>query len=157
MQLKPLYRLHLTFGERWSVSVVGDAGREDQVFHMAQGHAEGTLAGNFRAVDYPRGRTDGTVVTDLRGVLETPEGASILVECHGFGRRHTPDYDQLSGGPRQWVVSVTHLSEAPEYLWLNDSVCVGSGHSPRRSGSGLAKGSEFVLDVAELLWEPLPE
>ncbi len=157
MQLKPLYRLRLTFGERWSVSVVGDSGKEDQVLHMAEGRAEGTLAGRFKGVDYPRRRTDGTVVTDIRGVLETPEGASILLECRGFGRRHTPEYDKLSGGPRQWVVSVTHLSDAPKYLWLNDSVCVGSGHSPRRSGSGPAKAPEFVLDVAELIWEPLPE
>lgn len=74
MRLKPLYRLRLTFSERWSVSVLGDAGKEDQVLTTAEGTAEGELSGRFRATDYPRRRTDGAVLTDLRGVLETADG-----------------------------------------------------------------------------------
>ncbi len=155
MRLKPLYRLRLTFPERWSVSVVGDAGREDQVLTVAEGSAEGDFAGRFRATDYPRRRTDGTVLTDLRGVLDTADGASVLIECHGFGRRHTPDYDRLSGGPRQWLLSVTHLSDASKYRHLNDTICVGVGHSPARSSP--EESHMFVLDVAELVWEPLPD
>ena len=155
MRLKPLYRLRLTFPERWSVSVPGDAGKEDQVLTTAEGTAEGELSGRFRATDYPRRRTDGTVLTDLRGVLETADGASVLVECRGFGRRHTPDYDRLSGGPRQWLLSVTHLSDASRYQWLNDTLCVGVGRSPSKSSPGASH--EFLLDVAELIWEPAPD
>ncbi len=86
MRLKPLYRLRMTFADRWSVGVVGEAGREDQVLTLAEGRAEGDLKGRFRATDYPRRRTDGTVLTNLHGVLETDDGAAVLVECHGFGR-----------------------------------------------------------------------
>ncbi len=157
MRLKPLYRLRMTFAARWSVGVVGDAGREDQVLTLADGRAEGDLKGRFRATDYPRRRTDGTVLTDLRGVLETDDGAAVLVECHGFGRRHTPEYDRLSGGPRQWLLSVTHLSDSPKYQWLNDTVCLGAGNSPRRSAASTGEAPGFVLDVAELVWEPIPE
>ncbi len=157
MRLRPLYRLRLTFRERWSVSVAGEAGREDQVLTWGEGSAEGEVAGRFRATDYPRRRTDGTVLTDLRGVIETSDGTPILVECHGFGRRHTAEYDRLSGGPRQWVVSVTHLSDSSKYRWLNDTLCVGTGHSPQRTGPNPRESPEFVLDVAELVWDPLQE
>ncbi len=142
MRLRPLYRLRLTFRERWSANVAGEEGQEDQVLTLAEGSTEGDVGGRFRATDYPRRRTDGT---------------PILLECRGFGRRHTSKHDRLSGGPGQWVVGVTHLSDSSNYRWLNDAVWVGTGHSPQRTGPNQRESPEFVLDVAELVWEPLPE
>ena len=155
MRLEPLYRLRIKFSERTSVIISGESGKEDQVLHFAEGTVEGGISGRFRGMDYPRRRTDGTVVTDLRAVIETSDAASILFDCHGYGRVHSAERDHLSGGPRQWVVAVTHLSDHEQYRRLNDTICVGTGHSPRGPRTASGQPLEFVLDVAEIIWEPI--
>ena len=46
----------------------------------------------------------------------------------------------------------THVSSYERYKWLNDGVCALAGEV--REGS---ERTDIVLDVAELVWEPLPE
>ena len=41
---------------------------------------------HWRAANYPRRRTDGTLTPDFRGVLETDDGATILFAWQGYGR-----------------------------------------------------------------------
>ena len=50
------------------------------------------------------------------------------------------------------VGSITHVTEDERYRRLNDVVCALTGEvRPRVDGPGY----EVVLDVAELVWEPL--
>jgi Protein of unknown function (DUF3237) len=166
MRLKPLYRVTFEYSRDWSVELKGERGTEDQLFLLAEGTVEGRITGKFFGSNYPRRRTDKTAVTDIRGVIETDDGAVVMVEFRGYGRAHTPVHDGVAGPHRrQWVATALHLSEAEQYRWLNDVVCVGTGEvGPRASGPagpgpGLSGGptATLILDVAELIWEPTPE
>ena len=83
----------------------------------------------------------------MHGVIETDDDATVLFECHGYGRAHP-------AGSRQIVGTVLHVSDYPRYRRLNDAVCVCVGEV-RASADARASGSELVLDVAELIWEPI--
>ncbi len=157
MRLEPLYRLRFDYPESWSVALKGEAGAEEQHFLYADGSVEGKISGRFRGANYPRRRADQRFVTDFRGVIETSDGARILWECRGFGRPRTPEYDRLSPDGRQWVASVTHLSDDDRFRWLNDSVCVGTGQVRPKKVTNPVNPSDLVLDVAELIWEPVPD
>ena len=87
---------------------------------------------------------------DFRGTLETDDGATILFEWHGLtNARH-----ELTG-------AITHLSDDERYRWLNDVVCVGVGEIRPRTGGGprqvVGHDVEFVVEVSELVWEPLAD
>ena len=53
------------------------------------------------------------------------------------------------------------MSGDERYAWLNDVVCVGTGEFRPRDASGAPRGVvggdiDFVIDFAELIWEPIP-
>lgn len=163
MQLRPLYRADFEYPRTWDAELKGERGTEEQMFLIAEGTIEGRIQGRFHGANYPRRRTDKTAVTDFRGALETEDGAVILFEYRGYGRAHTEEHDRVAGSARrQWVATAMHLTHDPRYLWLNDTVCVGTGEvgarpgGPVASGGGLSSGpaSRLRLDVAELVWEP---
>ncbi len=156
MRLRPLYRLRFDYPESWGVDLKGEGGTEEQLLLFASGTVEGEIRGRFRGANYPRRRTDRTYVTDFRGVLVTDEGETILLECRGFGRPATPVHNQVSPGRRQWVATVTHLAEVEKYRWLNDAVCVGTGEVRTKPVPHPDNPTDLVLDVAELIWEPIP-
>ena len=59
------------------------------------------------------------------------------------------------------VIAATHLSGYERYSWLNDVVCVGTGEFRPREGPVEARrvvgaAVDFVIDVAEVVWEPIP-
>jgi hypothetical protein len=155
VRLEPLYRLRFDYPKSWSMELKGEGGSEEQHLLLAQGRAEGRIAGRFWGTNFPRRRTDRTFVSNFQAVIETPDPATILVECRGFGRRRSPEYDRLSPGRRQWVATVTHLSDHERYRWLNDSVCVGTGEVRPKPVADPANPSDLVLDVAELVWETI--
>jgi hypothetical protein len=144
MRLEPLYRATFTTPESWSVELGGQHGVEEQGFLIAEGRSDGRLAARLRAANYPRRRTDGTLTPDFRGVLETDDGAVVLFSWHGYGRAG-------DSGARQLVGSVIHLSDDPRYSWLNDALCALGGEVRPREGGGFS----VVVDVSELVWEPL--
>ena len=144
MRLEYLYRLRFVYPQGWAVDLEGGW---QQHFYLAEGSCEGALTGRFRAANAPLRRTDdGPFLPDMRGVIETDDAATIMFECHGYGRAHPV-------GSRQIVGTVLHLSDHPDYRRLNDVVCVCVGEV--RSSSGSDAGPQLVLDVAELVWEPI--
>ncbi|MFM7719100.1 MAG: DUF3237 family protein [Actinomycetota bacterium] len=145
MRLEPLYRMRFTYPEEWGVDVVGEGGTQSQFFFLAEGRVEGRIAGRFRGANHPQRRTDATFVPDFQGVIETDDGATIFVDTHGYGRAYPV-------GRRQIVVATTHLADDERYRWLNDVLCVGAGEV-RREGDAV----ELVVDVAELVWEPIAD
>ena len=144
MRLEPLYRVEFTTQEAWSVELGGENGTEGQSFLIVEGRSEGRVRARLRAANAPRRRTDGTLTPDFRGVLETEDGAVILFAWHGYGR--TSD-----AGQRQLVGSITHVTGDARYSWLNNLIGVLCGEVRKRDDGRL----DVVLEVRELVWEPL--
>jgi hypothetical protein len=145
MRLEQLYRVRFTYPEGWSVELEGGW---EQHLYLAEGSCEGSLTGRFRGANFPRRRTTaGPFCPDIHAVIETDDGATIMFECHGYGRAHPP-------GRRQIVGSVFHLSDSERYRRLNDVVCVCVGEV-RAGEDSAGAGPDLVIDVAELVWEPI--
>jgi hypothetical protein len=143
VRLEPLYRATFTTPESWSVELAGANGTEAQSFLIAEGRCEGRLSARYRGANYPRRRTDGTLLPDFRGALETDDGATILFAWHGYARA-------AANGRRELVGSMSHLADDDRYRWLNDVVCALTGEVRPRAG---ASGFDVVLDVSEIVWE----
>ena len=143
MRLEPLYRIRFTYPEEWSTGV---GGGWEQHFYIAEGRCEGGIAGRFRGANYPRRRDDGTFCPDFRAVIETDDGATIMFEWHGYGRAYPVGYRQIVG-------AVFHLSEDERYRRLNDVVCACVGEVRAHED----RTADLVIDVAELVWEPIAE
>jgi hypothetical protein len=134
VRLEPLYRLTFAYRERY--------GTGPERLLLAEGRCEGRLSGRFRAANRARLLPTGCWDPRLEGAVETDDGASVLLRLTGRGR---PEEEPLG-----WVLAaVTHETEDPRYTWLNDTVGAVAGQVRPRE--------EVVLDVAALVWEPLPE
>jgi len=70
-----------------------------------------------------------------------------MFESRGYGRA----YPQ---GRRQMVGSVMHVSDNERYRRLNDVVCVCAGEV-RAPDDPNRESPDLVIDVAELIWEPI--
>ena len=147
MRLEPLYRIRFTYPEGWDVRLEGGW---EQHLYLAEGRCEGSISGRFRGANFPVRRTaSGPFRPDLRAVIEADDGAVIMFEMHGYGRAHPP-------GRRQIVGAVFHLSDDPRFARLNDVTCVCVGEV-RASEDPDGASPDLVLDVAELVWEPIAE
>jgi hypothetical protein len=146
VQLEFLYRVRFGYPEGWSVPLGGRGSVESQHFFFAEGRCEGRIAGRFRGANHPSRRGDGTFLPNFQGVIETDDGAVLLFDTWGYGRAYPP-------GRRQVVGAFRHVSDDERYRWLNDSVAVCTGEV-RTLEDGTA---ELVLDVAELVWEPIDD
>lgn len=130
--------------------MVGLEGGWEQHFYLAEGRCEGSVRGRFRGANFPlREGVAGSFRPDFRAAIETDDGATIMFECHGYGRAYPP-------GRRQIVGAVFHLSDAENYRRLNDTVCVCVGEV-RAPSDPDQRETELVLDIAELIWEPIPD
>ena len=146
VRLEPLYRMHFTYPESWSVPLEGGW---QQHLYLAEGHCEGAVTGSLRGANFPLRRTEaGPFCADFRGAIETDDGATVLVEFRGYGRAYPP-------GRREVVGSVMHLSDSEQYRPLNDAVCVCVGEV--RAAENPEESPHLVLDVAELVWEPIAD
>jgi hypothetical protein len=145
MRLEPLYRCNFQYPEGWTVRLAGEDSVESQHFFLAKGRCEGRLAGTLTGANHPRQRSDGTFQPDFQGVIETDDGAVIYFDFRGYGRAYPV-------GRRQIVGAVTHLSDDDRYGWLNDTVAVSVGEVRT-----LADETRLVIDVSELIWEPLDD
>jgi hypothetical protein len=144
VRLEPLYRATWVTPEAWSVELAGEHGTEGRSFFVAEGRTEGRLFARLRAANYPRRRVDGTLVPEFRGVLETDDGATIMYAWEGYARLG-------DGGMRELVGAIRHETDDERYAWLNDRIGSVAGEvRPDRNG-----GFEVVVDVSELVWEPL--
>lgn len=147
MRLESLYRIRFTYPEGWMVDLEGGW---EQHLYLAEGRCEGSITGRFRGSNYPlRNGPGGAFRPDLRAAIQTDDEATILLEMHGYGRAYP-------AGRRQIVGAVFHVSDDDRYRRLNDAVCVCVGEV-RAAGDPEARSPDLVLDVAELIWEPIPE
>jgi hypothetical protein len=144
MKLVPLYRMSFSYLEEYGVSLSGADGTQSSWYFRLEGRIEGRINGRVFGANHPERRTDRTFVPDVHGVIETDDGAIIMVESQGYGRAYPP-------GARQIVCSQTHLSSDERYAWLNDTVCVGTGEVRVNGPDDVV----IVIDIAELIWEPM--
>ena len=148
MRLEPLYRLRFTYPDSWSVGLEGGW---EQWFFLAEGTVEGSINGRFRGANFPMRRgTAGTFLPDFRAAIETDDEATILLEWHGYGRAYPV-------GRRQVVGAILHSSDQEPYSRLNDAVCVSVGEVRSARDPSDDAGPTLVVDVAELIWEPIAE
>ncbi len=105
------------------------------------------MGGN--STSFSRQGSSGPFRPDFRAVIETDDGATIMLEWHGYGRAYPP-------GRRQIVGAIFHVSDDERYQRLNDVVCVSAGEvrTPRDPDQ---PEPDLVVDVAELVWEPIAE
>lgn len=147
MRLEHLYRVRFAYSESWKIDLEGGWG---QYLFFADGRCEGDISGRFRGANFPQRRTDaGPFVPDFRAVIETEDGATIMFESHGYGRAYPAERRQIVG-------SVMHLTDSERYRRLNDVVCVCTGEV-RAPANPSRERSDLVLDVAELVWEPIDD
>jgi hypothetical protein len=147
VRLDPLYRLRFRYPEAWKVDVEGGW---EQWFFLAEGTVEGSIKGRFRGANFPMRRgSAGASLPDFRAVIETDDDATILLEWHGYGRAYPV-------GRRQIVGAIFHTSDQEPYSRLNDAVCVTIGEV-RSAPESSDEGPTLVVDVAELIWEPIAE
>jgi hypothetical protein len=147
MRLEPLYRIRFSYSDSWAVGL--DGGWQ-QMFFLAEGRCEGSVTGRFRGANFPQKQGPaGPFRPDFRAVIETSDGATIMVEWHGYGRAYPPERRQIVG-------AMFHLADRAPYRRLNDVVCVSIGEvrAPADPGQG---EPELVVDVAELIWEPIAD
>ncbi|SDO57638.1 Protein of unknown function [Pedococcus dokdonensis] len=146
MRLEPLYRVRFHYPEGWGIKLEGGW---EQYFFSVEGHCEGSITGRLHGANFPRRRTgDGPFCPDFRAVIETDDGATIMMESHGYGRSYPADRRQIVG-------SVLHLSDSERYRRLNDVVCVCVGEV--RAPTAPDGEPELVMDVAELIWERIAD
>jgi hypothetical protein len=144
VRLEPLYRVRFAYSDGWGIDLEGGW---EQFLFLAEGRCDGSISGKFRGVNFPRRRSaEGPFCPDMRAVIETDDGATILLESQGYGRSYPP-------GARQIVASMLHLSDDDRYRRLNDAVCVCVGEV--RAPQNPDGEPELVMDVAELIWEPI--
>ncbi len=156
VRLEPLYRTVFRYPDGGRGTVLeGEAGSEGHYFFVAEGTVEGRINGRLQAANHPRSRVDKNALPNVQGAIETDDGATIIIDFRGFARPYPPE-------GRQIVVAATHICGDERYSWLNDVVCVGTGEfRPREGGPVGARAVvgaavDFVIDVAELIWEPIP-
>ena len=145
MQLDPFYRVTFTTPESWSVTREGVSGTEGRSFLIAEGRATGRLSARYRAANFPRLRVDGALEPEFRGVLETDDGASILFHWEGLAAL-------TDSGMRRLLGMAQHVADDERYRWLNDRVFAVEGEVRPRADT---KGFDVVLEIIEMVWQPV--
>jgi hypothetical protein len=144
MRLEPFYRVTFTTPEAWTVAIEGTDGTEGQSFLIAEGRTEGRLSARYRAANFPRRRVDGALVPEFRGVLETDDGASILIRWSGLAVL-------ADDGTRRLLGSLHHLTGDARYAHVNERVYTVEGMVRPMAGGGF----DVILEVSEMIWESI--
>jgi hypothetical protein len=91
-------------------------------FGQGEGAVTGDIEGGAMWANYPRRREDGVWTPNVRGVLTTDAGKSLLLSIHGLSVA-----EQAPGHRRAVTARVELTSEDVEYRWLNTCFLVGEG------------------------------
>ena len=97
-------------------------GEEGSAYGEGDGTVTGdSLRGTARWSNHPHRRSDGSMLPNTRGVIETPDGARVIFDLEG---RTIWSKDGNTGGQN---LAVTFEAEDERYRWLNNVLCVGEG------------------------------
>jgi hypothetical protein len=126
MRLEPLTVFHWRYEEARvpapGYAIVSPYGGEEGIaYGEGRGIATGRIEGSVVWSNYPRRRTDDRMLPNIRGLITTNDGASVLFELRGrtvYPDGKDPGHQNLVG----WLES-----DHESYRWLNDVVCIGEG------------------------------
>jgi len=82
------------------------------------------LAGQVRWSNHPRRRSDGRMLPDAAGMIQTDDGAKVMFRMQGRTVFRTNEKGERKGGQ---LLSILFESQYEKYLWLNDELCVMEG------------------------------
>ena len=100
------------------------AGEEGAGWGAGDGTVSGDmLNGRLRWSNSPRRREDGVWTPNVRGVIDTDDGAEIIVSMHGQSVEEQRD----TGLARAILVRLELLTDAEQYRWLNTAFAVAEG------------------------------
>jgi hypothetical protein len=122
MKLEPLCRLSMRYVESaWARPFGGEEG-------AGWGSGDGTvtgdvLRGTLRWSNYPRRREDGVWTPNVRGVIATDDGASIMLSMHGQSVEQSTETGLL----RAILVRLEFLTDDARYRWINTVFAVAEG------------------------------
>jgi len=136
MKLEELGKLTLAYTH---IKVV-DYGADGQAYGELQGSIEGPdLKGELKVTNLAPRRTDGAFAPTIRGLLTTPEGASIFVTLDGISI-HPPDAESSI---RLGLVAVTFRSGEPQLKRWNDVLAVAEYRGEQMGDTWGVKGTIF--------------
>jgi hypothetical protein len=101
-------------------------GEEGAGWGVGDGTVSGdVLRGRLRWSNYPRRREDGVWTPNVRGVIDTDDGAVVLLSMHGQSVEMQVDQDESYR--RAILVRVEMLSDNEQYTWINTTFAVAEG------------------------------
>ncbi len=131
MRLEHIFDMQIQATSANEVAPFG--GREGYLAAAGEGTVEGAeIKGTVsRFSFFERNREDGSCVHTLDGVIETEDGATILLDVSGVLH---PD----QAGPGVWgvVSGVKFIAQDERYGWLNGVLGVGEGTLEPSTGQG---------------------
>lgn len=135
LELKHLFAFRLDIRE---MIIIGDAtGIFRRVGIIQGGHFEGDrLSGKVldSGNDFQTVRNDCVTNVDVRMILRTDDGVNITMKYTGVRAGDDEVIKRLDSGqavsPSEYYlrISPTFETSSPKYDWLNNVVCVGTGH-----------------------------
>lgn len=155
MRLETLFRLSMRNADGTWVRPFG--GAEAAGFGSGEGTVTGDVVrGRVRWANYPRRREHGVWTPDLRGVIETEDGAKLLVSEQG----QSVEERTILGSRRAILTRIELLTEDNRYRWLNTSFLVGEGEIDEETEEWTIETYVCVNDVAgdpPAIGQPPPE
>ena len=94
----------------------------------------------------------GTFRLDVRGLIETDDGAHIYMSYNGIIKNSTESAERLSNGELltdkdipYFIAAPTFQTSAEEYAWLNDIQCINKMTEIQFGPEGYVKYDVFLI------------
>ena len=117
MRVEHLYRMTFRYPESWGGVISGEHGSEGHYYFIAEGRAEGRIAGRLRGANHPVARVDGNALPNFQGAIETDDGAHILFDLRGYARPYPVERRQIVvSGTREGLAQVRAKLDRPATL-----------------------------------------
>ena len=129
MELEYLCRMEFKYGEGGFTQLTPFGGTEGQGYGVGVGVVKGErLEGSLRWSNTPRRRSDGVLLPDTDGLIETMDGARIFFSLRGYSLpKDTPT-------SRILLSSITFATDDSRCSWLNTAFGVQDGDIDLKSG-----------------------
>lgn len=121
-------------------------GQEGAGYSQGEGRFTGErLSGTALWTNTPRRRGDGAMLPDLRGVITTTDGATVLFTFTGLTL-----WERAADGPvGNQLFHVTFMADSERYMWLNNAVCVLEGKMDPTIAAG--RGTQGASHIYRLI------